>query len=207
MDPADVIKELQKGFAPFAKRSGVDQKKIDILCRFQAASLPDEPVKIVDAAREMELAVYNATLPEGISGVLSFNDREICVEESDSVERKRFTCAHEVGHFILHEKLLSDDKSWGDIFFRSETTSRLERDANTMAAEILMPSWFVKHFAEHNKTIDGMARIFKVSKSAMDFRITNVFKSLSLEDKYRENSREITLGRKPKHAISFDKDD
>lgn len=207
MESTDVIKELQKGFAPFAKRSGVDQKKIDILCQFQAASLPDEPVKIVDAAKDMGLTVYNATLPEGISGVLSFSDREICVEESDSVERKRFTCAHEVGHFILHEKLLSNDKSWGDIFFRSETTSYLERDANTMAAEILTPSWFVKHFAAHNKTIDDMARIFKVSKSAIDFRITNVFKSPFLEDKYRKNSREITLGREPQHVISFGKED
>lgn len=173
MDQKAVIEKLKKGFINLIGNKGFDMGKIDILCLCQAASLPAErPVKIEEAAKQMGLAVYSATLPMGVSGMLNVKDFEICLEKSEPVERQRFTCAHEIGHFILHETLFNDTLSWGDIFFRSDSTSRLEREANSMAAEILMPMYFLEKFTDCNKTVADMASIFKVSGSAINCRIS-----------------------------------
>lgn len=204
MDSKAVIEKLQKGFADLLKEKEVDQKKIDILCLCQATSLPGESVKIVKAARQLGLEVYGARLPGGVSGMLNIRKNQICLEETDSLERQRFTCAHEIGHFILHEKVFLGDKFFGDVLFRSDITGKLEREANSMAAEILMPIHFLKNFVGDDMPMDDMARIFKVSGSAIKYRI----KALgdSIEEKYLENNAARSFGRGPVHDLSSIKD-
>jgi hypothetical protein len=56
--------------------------------------------------------------------------------------RVRFTLAHEVAHFYLHGHLLRRGASFDDrrIELDDETASDLEREANTFASELLIPS-------------------------------------------------------------------
>lgn len=65
------------------------------------------------------------------------------VAASDSLPRRRFTAAHELGHFVLHRATMGG--------FRADTeesvletadigtTAIMEREANRFAAELLMP--------------------------------------------------------------------
>lgn len=65
---------------------------------------------------------------------------------SDTVEQEqRFTCAHELGHVILHPNVNTP-------FLRKHTFNsidRIEREANQFAVELLMPDCHI-HENQHN---------------------------------------------------------
>src|SRR5205807_10157244 len=69
----------------------------------------------------------------------------IRVNASDAPVRKRFTVAHELGHFLRHRdrftSRLIDDK-----MYRSGFGSNVEREANQLAADLLMPRELIRQF-------------------------------------------------------------
>ena len=71
-----------------------------------------------------------------LRAALSFNDRLVATQSGLSDKRKRFGIFHEIGHFILPEhrsKLFLDD----DATLSWWTKTRMEREANEIAAELL----------------------------------------------------------------------
>jgi len=116
--------------------------------------------------------------PEGISGVFFKKDGKLFlgVNESDAENRKRFTIAHEIGHYILHpSSLLHYDKP-NMIHYRStQVLGPLEREANYFAAELLMPEDLVKQCIERGiRSVAELARRFQVSDEAMGYRLANL---------------------------------
>lgn len=90
-------------------------------------------------------------------------------------ERRRFTIAHELGHFVLHRDRQTDfncDKT--SVFSGSETMAAIEREANVFASNLLMPGdVFGKcidgaHIDLH--LLSGLAKQFEVSFEAMCIR-------------------------------------
>ena len=99
------------------------------------------------------------------------------------------TLAHEIGHLILHKKNLFVDKVVR-IDFRNSTSGlaidKEEIAANAFAAELLMPREFIR--AEIKKQlskkqadslskeelIEDLAKVFKVSVQAMEYRLNNL---------------------------------
>lgn len=68
----------------------------------------------------------------------------VFVNADDPVPRRRFTAAHELGHFVLHRNEMGGRVSIGDtpatvVEVEDETASAMERQANYFAAELLMP--------------------------------------------------------------------
>lgn len=131
---------------------------------------------------------YDATTDyQDVSGMLyrSATETVVGLNETHSATRRRFSLAHELGHFLLHK---------GDVFvdakvnFRNRLSSmgvdREEIEANAFAAELLMPSdlvssEFYKLFdpnksVDHAAPIDELASRFKVSPEAMSFRLKNL---------------------------------
>jgi len=109
--------------------------------------------------------------------VISYNKNE------SNLGRKRFTIAHELGHYILHsDKPLFIDKT-PKVMFRNSASSSgeqlQEREANHFAAALLMPIKLIKEEidnAPENVTnpIEYLAKKFKVSEQAMTFRLANL---------------------------------
>lgn len=95
---------------------------------------------------------------------------EIGVNRNNSMARKRFTIAHELGHYCLHHRD-GDEISYADL--RSTISSPKEAEANRFASELLMPENLVKE--EHNKllfpTVGALADRFAVSRQAMKIRL------------------------------------
>lgn len=131
---------------------------------------------------------------EELSGVL-VKEREqtiIGVNSAHPVTRQRFTIAHELGHFILkHKGELFVDKTLSkeSVVVRRDGKSSLgtfawEVHANQFAAALLMPKALV--LAQIAKRLDkrvrvsvddllgDLAKLFLVSKQAMEFRLTNL---------------------------------
>jgi len=63
----------------------------------------------------------------------------IAVRESDSRRRKRFTVAHELGHFCIPSHKKSAVRCVSPETARDGTTRDSEREANDFAAELLLP--------------------------------------------------------------------
>lgn len=103
---------------------------------------------------------------------------EIIVREADSVERKRFTIAHEVGHWVLGKTC---ERKMGE--FRQPAGLRhevIEKWCDTFAASFLIPrQTLINYFQDvHEPLLVAHLRAapkhFRVSEEAMFFRAYEV---------------------------------
>lgn len=147
------------------------------------------PVKIEDIAKKRGLRVMPYDFDEDISGVLVIDNGvgTIGYNQSEARVRRRFTIAHELGHYELHrsESTVFMDKGYNAIFRSqqsglTEKTEALEREANTFAAYLLMPDDLLKREIDKvefdlgsEDGIKTLAKIFDVSSQAMYYRILN----------------------------------
>lgn len=124
-----------------------------------------------------------------VSGIL-FRDGDhhvIGVNSAHPLVRQRFTIAHELGHRALHpgRELILDVPV--RVNLRDKTSSMAsdleEIEANAFAATLLMPAQMVRdqlsqlppaRRREPDATATALARIFKVSTPALNFRLINL---------------------------------
>jgi hypothetical protein len=119
--------------------------------------------------------------PAGISlsGLLLTARQEVWVSEHEPRERRRFSVAHEVGHFLLHAGEGAETVYCRPADLRPDPDSpeRLrEREANRFAAELLMPEPLVHAEVERLGDPDpiALAPRFAVSDVAMGWRLVNL---------------------------------
>jgi Zn-dependent peptidase ImmA (M78 family) len=141
-----------------------------------AVPLPVDPFKI---AQKLGIKAFSATLDEGVSGMLikrSGEDAEIYVHARDSSNRQRFTCAHELGHYVKRSG--AGDDAWEYVEHRnllsSAGTDSEEIYANKFAAALLMPKDEVMSRFKQGGTAASLAAEFGVSADAMHFRLVNL---------------------------------
>lgn len=123
-------------------------------------------------------AVPGAPAGTPLSGMLLPTRREVWVNMHEPWERRRFSVAHEVGHFLLHAEV--GDKAvycrTGDLRPDPDSPERQrEREANRFAAELLMPAVLVeREMAAHGTDPIALAAAFRVSAVAMAWRLVNL---------------------------------
>lgn len=137
------------------------------------------PVDVVGLAGALGIRVYDAKFGDDVSGILRKDSQyggskgySILVNHRHPLNRKRFTIAHEIAHFVLHRDRTGEEVK-DDMFYRSETLpSPLEREANEMAAKILMPQNLLSQLrAEGITDLEEMAARLKVSRQALAIRL------------------------------------
>jgi Zn-dependent peptidase ImmA (M78 family) len=95
----------------------------------------------------------------------------IHVNADDNPARQRFTIAHEIAHYVLHRDLIGDGIT-DDPLYRSSLGEWYERQANKMAADILMPPKLVRAmYRSGTVSLAPLARAFEVSVDAMRIRL------------------------------------
>lgn len=104
-------------------------------------------------------------------------DASLCAEDS-STGRLRFTCAHELGHWVLHKKLFAGTGESAALT-PAVGESAMEIQANMLGSALLMPIVQVKRCfyklraGRNNQTlVADMAEVFQVSKQAMRIRLS-----------------------------------
>lgn len=150
------------------------------------------PIDVKKVARKQNITIIEEDLGD-ISGLLfrEGNEVTIGVNKNHHLSRKRFTVAHELGHFFLHSKYsLFVDKVFA-VKLRDHVSSEAidsdEIEANAFAAELIMPANlvfddFIKaqsgilDYEDDNldETISGLANKYQVSKQAMNIRLINM---------------------------------
>lgn len=137
------------------------------------------PVDIIKIAKLNDITVYEAEIERNISGAIRYNKEtkkfEIMVNKNDSKQRKRFTIAHEIGHFFLHNELLKSDEVHIDIMYRmpndDEEEKKREKDVDYFAGALLMNKTLLTKVCAENHMITELAEIFDVSITAMTVRL------------------------------------
>ena len=147
--------------------------------RVLTAFWPDRkvPVDPVAIARAMGLGVKQGELPTEISGALvkrAGADAVILLAREDHPNRKRFTCAHELGHFVRHAGSAAIER----LDFRGPlATAGFDKEevwANQFAAYLLMPAAELLQAIEHQQAVWQLSHLFGVSGEAMGFRLEHL---------------------------------
>lgn len=170
---------------------------------FKSLDIPIPAEDIADLLYHLAIdTTYN--LPQNIAGRLYVEQRIIEVRRDDIPQRQRFTVAHEIGHYRLHvlieqlhlpgfscdsNTVTSHKTHSGHLLlpgFTSQPTyntagldahkrRRIEVEANTFAAELLMPAPLVERaIDEYGKDINTLASKFEVSRQAMQYRLESL---------------------------------
>jgi hypothetical protein len=106
-----------------------------------------------------------------VSGMLLPAERRILVRSDEPLERRRFTIAHELGHWIcqcLEGEMRPVYCRAAEIGVDPEAKA-LEREANIFAANLLMPEPSL-----HGIELDTAPALFGVSDEAMAWRLFNL---------------------------------
>ncbi len=175
-------------FADAAERQKVPLKTVEVLgadAAHAAVELLDRlairepPVRLGSIARACGVRVLGWDFDEAVSGLLLDLDGgpAIGYNRNHARTRRRFTVAHELGHWLLrhHERFhvdlaASTAESGEPPGFKWQD----ERAANQFAAELLMPAHMVEDTYQANPDIAPLARQFMVSQQAMAFRVGNL---------------------------------
>lgn len=140
------------------------------------------PIKLGEIAKDLNIKVLSSTLQSNISGEIREINGEVIIKVNrhDPKTRQRFTIAHELAHFFLHRDLLNNGIV-DDVLYRSSHSTYIEQQANSLAADILMPINLLEElFAqcdsekETGKKIEFIAKELNVSVIALKIRLNEI---------------------------------
>ncbi|WP_096021241.1 ImmA/IrrE family metallo-endopeptidase [Campylobacter lanienae] len=162
------------------KEEKKEEKKVitcdNILLDAEAKNIKLEPFDIYSYVNTFDnIEVIDDDLSSEISGMIEYvgDGFIITINKYHSYERRRFTLAHEFGHYCMHREYLINNKSIKDVaLFRSENTKdQKEFEANEFAAKLLMPKDDFLDIIKKGKTrLGDIAEHFGVSAAAAKYR-------------------------------------
>jgi Zn-dependent peptidase ImmA (M78 family) len=144
---------------------------------------PAVPVQKIAKLEGIQVVDIPAT--DDISGALVRSGGRviIAVNPRHHIHRRRFTIAHELGHFFKHADVETHVDQDFRINFRDARSSGavdwMEIAANEYAASLLMPTGFLLHDLtrpQHltESRVQSLATRYEVSTLAMRLRLTNL---------------------------------
>lgn len=145
------------------------------------------PVDVEKLAKKLKITVTSEDLEEKVSGFLAIDEDNatIVVNSNHHENRRRFTIAHEIGHFILHKGQMPLFLDTNLKFYRSavhnEHTIQIETEANEFAAELLMPQELIEEAIEDDALdisdeydLYQLSKKLKVSEQALTIRLVKL---------------------------------
>ena len=153
-----------------------DERAAALRARYHAAFGDAELPVPVEAIAEDLLGLEVCESKElAVSGMLVPRERLIWLNAAEGAPRRRFTLAHELGHWVcqhLEGKMAPVYCRAADVQPEPSAADRaLEREANVFAAELLMPEASVRDEWPRTATFGELALRFGVSSEAMSWRL------------------------------------
>lgn len=148
-----------------------------------------QPVNVAAIFSDLGVAYEERPILSGESGWIECIDGEfkVVVNSTEGEQRRRFTAAHELGHYLMHRDLLCvagranrhTDRLFGaNKEANRETPFRKKHEvqANKIAAQIVMPASKIKdawEVLDLDPTLkaEAIAKQFGVSSAAMEIRL------------------------------------
>ena len=167
---------------------------VDRILFEQSISSPQIPVERI--VKSLGIKLKKDDVEDNLSGFLirdlNNGTAVIGVNRNHSKPRQRFTIAHEIGHYLLHEGEVAhfDGNRPGftvNLRYREDPKSSndIEREANLFAAELLMPARFLERDSriknsdldllnEDDDVLQEIAKEYGVSLQALTYRLANL---------------------------------
>lgn len=165
----------------------LDREAQKLLEQSSALALPIDLKKVADF---LGVKVVKKELEEEFSGFLAVKEKTVVINSRHPSARRRFTIAHEIGHYRLHRNKKPNSPVFIDraVYFRkkgginNEFDYQMEMEANAFAAGLLMPRGLLEDYLDENTDLDLgetsdiklLADEFEVSRPAMEFRLRNL---------------------------------
>lgn len=129
------------------------------------------PINLNQVVRQLCLVVEQGSLEGDLEGMLATDGEVGAILINASVanpQRRRFTLAHEIGHFVLHRDKHAFHDTAAEL--RDYSTSTVEVEANTFASMLLMPTSLLPESVGRDKPsleqADDVSARFNVSLEA-----------------------------------------
>lgn len=133
--------------------------------------MPVDPVVI---ARDLGLSVFSAQLGDDVFGMLvgTKAGADVFLDKDQAPARFRFTCAHEIGHYVDHTSRISPEVPETYVDRRSDDDRGKPDEiyANEFAGSLLMPADEIKDCVARGMSDFEMASHFDVSLQALRYR-------------------------------------
>ncbi len=190
------------------RKKEIREESKNILQKYEIHS---PPVNIISISNKIGFEVVKSDFKDELSGMIA--NHTIFINSKDIQERQNFTIAHEIGHFLLHQK---KEHKYKHIRFRDESdldekSIREEREANEFAACLLMPEeWIIRDFHQemalatmNKEKLKNLALKYGVSYSALKIRLINLgYPDISEVDKENKDTQKPS----EKDEIEYDPD-
>lgn len=150
------------------------------------AKIREPPVDLERIARFLGFTIIPYEFPDTVSGVTFIEGeiKSIGVNSSHAPTRRRFSAAHEIGHYLLGHDPFDEKKVYIDdrpSFLNPHNLQEME--ANEFAAELLMPVPFLRQdVAQYGLDASALARRYEVSEQAMWIQLMDY----ELADEYQQ---------------------
>lgn len=146
------------------------------------------PIDVYGIARSNGLDITEKVFPENqanIAGFITVQDGrgKLYVNLLDSPQRRRFTVAHEFGHWRLHRDELRNNPK-RSILFRIAigklNSDPEEKEANIYAANLLVPLDILKKYRAGGMGVEQLAKQFNVSTDVIGYRLSLLEKNTNV---------------------------
>ena len=162
------------------RETGLSKAQVSVIAESLAPQLgfgPGDNISVLISRMGGQVLVEDTLLtdPEQTGSLLvdAPDHFRVIIPSHTSMERDRFTIAHELGHYVLHylwQRARDPNYPERVIAFR-QGSHRLEWEANWFAAAFLMPAdTFRQSFGNQQGNISAVADDFSVSVSAASVR-------------------------------------
>ncbi len=155
----------------------------EIIQKYQKSA----PVNIEAIIRELGIKLdKKAELDDHVSGQIQKlidGSYQISTNKNNHYFRQRFTMAHELGHYLLHRKMIGDGVN-DSMMFRTTTegkfynlniTQNEETEANQFAASVLMPAHLIRELQNKGvQTTKELAKKLLSSEAAIKIRLESM---------------------------------
>ncbi len=173
---------------PYAQRDKARRAAQSLLSHHRVRAAP---VHVERIAKSLGVRVEYAPLDSELSGLAHIRDGVpiVGINTLHAPNRQRFTLAHELGHVQLHRHEIEhavhvDRGSLRRDALAAEGVDPIEIEANTFAAELLMPTDLLTTALERrsvdledDKAVTALAKRFRVSEAAMRYRLNSLGES------------------------------
>ena len=153
----------------------------DAMLLIDRSGMSIPPVNVFALAEYLGLSVQEEIMDDNMSGYLEFRFGQWVagINALHHLNRRRFSLAHEIGHYLLHRTRV--DRFDDEVFTRRVGSKNpMEREADRFAAGLLMPADAFRRIVESGvKTVSDLANHFGVSSQALRFRAENLGYTIS----------------------------
>jgi Zn-dependent peptidase ImmA (M78 family) len=164
--PADALRDLT--YEQVRQKARADADNV-LASYWSTDAYPVDPVSI---ARALGLSVFSAQLADDVFGMVvgSAAGVDIYLDKDQPPARFRFSCAHEIGHYVLRSAELAEGKAFVDKRSDSGRGALDEVYANEFAGSLLMPEAALRAAVNERTSDFELMRRFDVSLDALKYR-------------------------------------